>query len=149
MLGILFCEYRKPIMNFVSRPVVIASLAALILAIASVQAMVMHFPSNLERFPADGWGFVGFDVMLFQKYVGIFLFCGLLTHVAGWMKRPLAFVADYSFGLFFMHGIVIAVLMRLPAAAWRRMSASRWPTSPSTASWSSQSAWRSSWSRNI
>ena len=42
-------------------------------------------------------------------------FCGLLTYVAGWMKRPLTFVADHSFGLFFIHGIVIAVLMRLPA----------------------------------
>ena len=28
---------------------------------------------------------------------------------------PLSFVADHSFGLFFIHGIVIAVLMRLPA----------------------------------
>ena len=53
--------------------------------------------------------------MLVQKYAGIVLFCGLLTYVAGWMKRPLTFVADHSFGLFFIHGIVIAVLMRLPA----------------------------------
>ena len=115
MLGILFCEYRKPIMDFVSRPAVIAGLAGAILAIASAQAMVMHLPGNLERYPADGWGFVGFDAMLFQKYIGVLLLCGLLTHVGGWLKRPLSFVADHSFGLFFIHGIVIAVLMRLPA----------------------------------
>jgi surface polysaccharide O-acyltransferase-like enzyme len=114
MLGILFCEYRKPIMDVVTRPLVLAALAVLILAIASVQAMVMHVPGNLERLPGDGWGFVGFDAMLFQKYVGIFFLCGLLTYVAGWMKRPLGFVADHSFGLFFIHGVVIAVLMRLP-----------------------------------
>ena len=115
IFGILFCEYRKPIMDFVTRPPVLAALAVLILAIASVQAMVMQFPGNLERYPNDGWGFVGFDAMLLQKYVGILLFCGLLTYVGGWLKRPLSFVADHSFGLFFIHGIVIAVLMRLPA----------------------------------
>ena len=115
IFGILFCEYRKPIMDFVTRPPVLAALAVLILAIASVQAMVMQFPGNLERYPDDGWGFVGFDAMLLQKYVGILLFCGLLTYVGGWLKRPLSFVADHSFGLFFIHGIVIAVLMRLPA----------------------------------
>ncbi len=115
MFGILFCEYRKPIMDFISRPIVIAGLVGAILAIASVQAMIMHFPGNLERYPSDGLGFVGFDAMLVQKYIGILLFCGLLTHVGGWLKGPLSFIADISFGLFFVHGIVIAVLMRLPA----------------------------------
>lgn len=115
MFGILFCEYRKPIIDFIRRPIVIAGLAVAILAIASVQAMIMHFPGNLERYPSDGLGFVGFDAMLVQKYIGILLFCGLLTHVGGWLKGPLSFIADISFGLFFVHGIVIAVLMRLPA----------------------------------
>ena len=64
--------------------------------------------------PEDGLGFVGFDAMLVQKYVGILLFCGLLAHVGGWLKRPLSFIAEHSFGLFFVHGIVIAVMMRLP-----------------------------------
>ena len=115
MFGILFCEYRTAITDFVARPLVLAALAALMLAIASAQVMVMQFPGNLERLPSDGLGFVGFDAMLVQKYAGILFFCGLLTHVAGWMKRPLSFVAEHSFGLFFVHGIVIAVLMRLPA----------------------------------
>src|SRR5262249_4917791 len=70
-VGILFCEYRKPIIEFIGKPIVIAGLAAIVLAIASAQAMVMHFPGNLERLPEDGLGFVGFDAMLFQKYVGI------------------------------------------------------------------------------
>lgn len=114
MFGILFCEYRKPFMAFLTRPVVLASLGLLILAIAWTQAYVQHAPGNLERGPADGWGPVGLDLMLFQKYAGIALLCGLLTHVAEWLKGPLSFVADVSFGLFFTHGIVIAVLMRLP-----------------------------------
>jgi surface polysaccharide O-acyltransferase-like enzyme len=115
MIGILFCEYRKPIMDVVGRPLVLAALGAVLLAIAATQATVMELPGNLERVPGDGFGFIGFDAMLVQKYVGIVFFCGLLTHVAGWMKRPLAFIADHSFGLFFTHGVVIAVLMRLPA----------------------------------
>ena len=40
MFGILFCEYRKAIMDFVTRPIVIAALSGLILAIAATQAMV-------------------------------------------------------------------------------------------------------------
>jgi surface polysaccharide O-acyltransferase-like enzyme len=115
MFGILFCEYREPVMEVVSRPLVLATLGAVILAVASVQAMIMQFPGNLERLPADGFGFVGFDAMLVQKYAGVLFFCCLLTHVAGWLKRPLSFVAEHSFGLFFVHGVVIAILMRLPA----------------------------------
>ena len=115
MVGILCCESRTAIIDCVARPLVLAALAAVILVIASVQVMMMHFPGNLERLPGDGLGFVGFDAMLVQKYAGILFFCGLLTHIAGWMKRPLSFVAEHSFGLFFVHGIVIAVLMRLPA----------------------------------
>lgn len=114
MFGILFCEYRKPIMDFLTRPVVLASLALLVLSIACIQALVQHNTGNLERGPTDGWGPVGLDFMLFQKYAGIALLCGLLTHVTEWLKRPLSFIADVSFGLFFIHGIVIAVLMRLP-----------------------------------
>jgi surface polysaccharide O-acyltransferase-like enzyme len=114
MFGILFCEYRKPIMDFIARPPVLAGMTAIILAIASVQAMVMHFPGNLERYPQDGWGFIGFDAMLVQKYVGILLLCGLLTHVGPRLGRPMSFIADHSFGLFFVHGIVLAVLIRLP-----------------------------------
>ena len=114
MFGILFCEYRKQIMLVISRPAVIAAIGAMLLVIASVQAMVLQFPGNLERTPADGLGFVGVDAMLIQKYFGVLFFCGLLTHVAGWLKKPLNFLADHSFGLLFIHGIVIAVLMSLP-----------------------------------
>ena len=114
LFGILFCEYRKPAMAVLTRPAVIAALGVLLLAIGLSQALVLQDPGNLERFPGQGWGPVGFDVMLFQKYVGIALLCGVLAHTAGWLQRPLSFVADHSFGLFFTHGIVLAVLMRLP-----------------------------------
>lgn len=114
LLGILFCEYRKPAMAVLGRPSVLAVLGLLLVAVALAQALVLKDSGNLERFPGQGWGPVGLDLMLFQKYVGIALFCGVLAHTAGWLQRPLGFVADHSFGLFFTHGIVIAVLMRLP-----------------------------------
>ena len=75
----------------------------------------MEIPGNLERVASDGWGPIGFDLMLVQKYVGILLFCAALARWGGRLAKPLGFVADHSFGLFFTHGIVIAVLMRMPA----------------------------------
>ncbi len=116
MFGILFCEYRKPAIALLTRPGVIAALSLLLLLIALVQALVLKNPGNLERSADQGWGPVGLDLMLLQKYVGTVLLCGMLTHTVGWLKRPLSFVADHSFGLFFTHGIVIAILMRLPEA---------------------------------
>ncbi len=115
MFGILFCEHRKAIMDLITQPIAIAALFALIFAIAATQALVQQIPGNLERVASDGWWPVGFDLMLFQKYVGILLFCAALARWGGRLARPLSFVADHSFGLFFTHGIVIALLMRMPA----------------------------------
>ena len=118
MFGMLFCEYRKPIMDFVSAARR-ARLAGRIDPRHRLGAGDGHATSRAISSASLVTAGVSSasTSMLVQKYVGIFLFCGLLTYVAGWMKRPLAFVADHSFGLFFMHGIVIAVLMRMPAAA--------------------------------
>ena len=77
-------------------------------------AMILHDPGNLERIAGDGWAPLGFDLMLVQKYVGVLMFCAFLARWGAWLGRPLSFVAEHSFGLFFIHGIVIAVLMRLP-----------------------------------
>jgi hypothetical protein len=115
MFGILFCEHRKAIMDLITQPIAIAALFALIFAIAATQALIQQIPGNLERVASDGWWPVGFDLMLFQKYVGILLFCAALARWGGRLARPLSFVADHSFGLFFTHGIVIALLMRMPA----------------------------------
>ena len=116
LLGILFCEYRTALLDFAARPLTLALLAALMLAIAASQAMILHDPGNLERIAGDGWAPLGLDLMLVQKYVGILFFCALLARWGAWLGRPLSFVAEHSFGLFFIHGIVIAVLMRLPEA---------------------------------
>lgn len=116
MFGMLFCEYRDRIVAVVSRPPAVLALACLILAVAAVQALVLDDTSNIERAAGDGWLPLGFDLMLVQKYVGFFLFCGLFARWGGHASGPLSYLARNSFGLYFVHAIVIAVMMRLPAA---------------------------------
>lgn len=115
MFGMLFCEYREKIMAVVARPAPVALLAILILAIAVAQALVFNDTSNIERAAGDGWLPLGFDLMLVQKYVGFFLFCGFFALWGGYAAKTLSFIARNSFGLYFVHAIVIAVLMRMPA----------------------------------
>ncbi len=115
MFGMLFCEYRDRIMPVVARPLVVLALTCLILAIAAVQAVALNDTSNIERAAGDGWLPLGIDLMLIQKYVGFFLFCGFFAAWGRHASGPLSFIARNSFGLFFVHAIVIAVMMRLPA----------------------------------
>ncbi len=121
LLGILFCEHREAIISLVTRPLVIATLLLGIFAIGAVQALVMERVGNLERNPTDGWGLVGIDLMLVQKCVGVFLLCAMLSRWGAPLARPFEFIAGISFGLFFVHGIVIAILLRLPLAASLRV----------------------------
>lgn len=114
MFGMLFWEYRERIMAVVARPGAVAVLALLILATAAAQALVLNDTSNIERAAGDGWLPLGFDLMLIQKYVGFFLFSGFFALWGSRAATPLSFIARNSFGLYFVHAIVIAVLMRMP-----------------------------------
>lgn len=116
MFGMLFCEYRDRIMPVIARPPVVLLLGLLILVVAVVQVTVLNDTSNIERAAGDGWLPLGFDMMLIQKYVGFFLFCGFFALWGRHAARPLSFIAKNSFGLYFVHAIVIAVLMRMPEA---------------------------------
>jgi surface polysaccharide O-acyltransferase-like enzyme len=115
MAGMLFCEYRHRIMAVVARPGMVALLGLLILTTATVQALILNDTSNIERAAGSGWLPLGFDLMLVQKYIGFFLFCGFFALWGRHAAKPLSFVAQNSFGLYFVHAIVIAVLMRMPA----------------------------------
>jgi surface polysaccharide O-acyltransferase-like enzyme len=114
MAGMLFWEYRHRIMEVVTRPTSVALLTLLILAIAAVQAVILDDTSNIERGFGDGWAPLGFDLMLIQKYVGIFLFCGAFALWGHRIGGFLSYIANRSFGVYFVHAIVIAVMMRLP-----------------------------------
>ena len=52
--------------------------------------------------------------MLIQKYVGFFLVLRSFRLCGALAEAPLSYIADHSFGLYFVHAIVIAVLMRMP-----------------------------------
>ncbi|MEW9808129.1 acyltransferase family protein [Mesorhizobium sp. ZMM04-5] len=114
MFGMVFWEYRERILAVVARPGTVALLAILMLATAVVQALVLNNTSNIERAAGDGWLPLAFDMMLVQKYVGFFLFCGFFALWGRHAAKPLSFIAKNSFGLYFVHAIVIAVLMRMP-----------------------------------
>ncbi len=114
MFGMLFCEYRHRIMPIITKPNVVAFLGLLMIVVVVTQALALNDTANIERAPGQGWWPLGFDLMLIQKYIGFFLFCGFFALWGHLAARPLSFIARYSFGLYFVHAIVIAVLMRMP-----------------------------------
>lgn len=122
LFGIIFCEYRVPIMRMITRdPVLILLLAALVF-VAAVQAVVLQNVENIERGVGDGWLPLGLDLMLVQKYVMTFALCGFLARFGHLLHAPLEFLAKYSFGIFFAHGVILAVLNRLPTWLTPHMS---------------------------
>ncbi len=113
MAGMLFCEYRAPLLRFLQQNAVLAATLGGLLLIAAVQATSGSI-ENIERLPGDGWLPLGLDLVLVQKYAMIFAFSGLLARYGHLAAAPLSFISRYSFGIFFMHGVVLAVLNRLP-----------------------------------
>lgn len=114
MAGLIFCQHRHTIMRVVARPDTVAALALLMAAIVLVQVLVLDNTGNIERADGQGWAPLGFDLMLVQKYVGIFLFCGAFAIWGHRMAGPLSYIASRSFGVYFVHTVVIAAMIRLP-----------------------------------
>jgi len=114
LFGILFCEYRQPIMRMITRNPVLAAMIAITIFVAAMQALVLRDVDNIERAAGDGWLPLGLDLMLVQKYAMTFALCGLLARFGHMAHAPLEFIARYSFGIFFAHGVVLALLNRLP-----------------------------------
>jgi surface polysaccharide O-acyltransferase-like enzyme len=114
LFGIIFYENRGKLEVILRKRPVIFTIAIMLVLVALAQATIMNYNGNLERGPGDGWGFKGLDLMLIQKYLGTLCACGLLAIYGDRCARSLRFIAKYSFGLFFMHGLVIAVLNEMP-----------------------------------
>jgi len=115
LFGILFCEHRDRFMAFLMRRTVLLALALAVLAVAIAEDSVLHKVTDLERASTDGWMPLGLDLMILQKYLGILFFCGALArwgHLAG---RTLSYLATVSFGLYFMHGVVLTLLNHAPS----------------------------------
>ena len=115
LFGILFCENREKWMAFLTRRSVLLALAAGVLAVAYAEDVVLHKVTDLERTARDGWMPLGFDLMILQKYLGILFFCGALARWGHLAARPLVLMAELSFGMYFMHGIVLAAMTHAPS----------------------------------
>lgn len=114
LFGMLFCAYRGTIMPLLTRNGTLVLTTVILFAVAVCQALLVGHVGNIERGIDDGWLPAGLDLMLVQKYAAIFTLCGLLARFGHLANRPLNLIARYSFGIFFMHGVVLAVLMRMP-----------------------------------
>jgi len=114
LFGIIFCEYRVLIMRMITRNPTLVLLLAAMVFVAAVQALVLQNVENIERGAGDGWLPLGPDLMLVQKYVMILALCAFLARFGHVAHAPLEFLAKYSFGIFFAHGVVLAMLNRLP-----------------------------------
>jgi probable poly-beta-1,6-N-acetyl-D-glucosamine export protein len=104
--GMICAQQRVAFTTFIARPAVVALAGLALVGVAVVQAYVLQDPGNVAHTP-----FVArIDLMIVQKYVGIVVFCGLLHLVGRHARSTLTFVASISFGLFFLHPIVITGL---------------------------------------
>lgn len=114
LLGMLYCENSAAIQRFTRRRPVVMALTLAMIVIVAVQAIWQFGSGNLERASGDGWLPLGLDLMIAQKHVGILLFCAALGLWGHHLKRLLSVLADYSFGVFFIHPIILAFMIRLP-----------------------------------
>ncbi|MDB5614036.1 MAG: hypothetical protein JWQ22_1689 [Devosia sp.] len=116
LFGMIFYHHRQAIISAIARPSVILASITVMLAIAAIQAMVTHNVGNIEHNFGDGWLPVALDFGLVQKYAGFLVFCGLFSHWTVDTAPALGYVADISFGIFFVHAPVLAVLIRMSPA---------------------------------
>ncbi|MER2536003.1 MAG: acyltransferase [Rhizobiaceae bacterium] len=116
LFGLLFWEHRHRLMPLLVRPPVLLLLAGAAVSVAAAQVFLQHSVGNLERGAGDGLWPLGFDYMLVQKYLAILFLCGFLARWGHLFAPPLRFMARISFGVYFIHGIIIAVLTRMAPA---------------------------------
>ena len=93
-----------------------SSLGLAVLVVAISENEVFHKVSDLERTYRDGWLPLSFDAMIVQKYLGILFLCGVLARWGHLFGRQLSVLAERSFGMYFMHGIVLTFLTHLPVS---------------------------------
>lgn len=116
LFGIMVCGERQRLMKVLRATPVLVLLAVVLVGIALVQEFVLHQIGNIERVQGDGWAPKGFDMIIVQKYVGVLFFCGLLARWGERLSETFRALANASFGMYFMHGIILAALSHLPAS---------------------------------
>jgi hypothetical protein len=124
LFGILFSEQRQRWLPILTKPAVMILLAIVVCGVALTQDLVTHNAGNIERMPGDGWWPKGFDLIIVQRYAGILLICGVLARWGDYFGRFFGFAAENSFGVYFMHGIVLTALNHVPSAFSPHLGAS-------------------------
>ncbi|MGY6709933.1 MAG: acyltransferase family protein [Rhizobiaceae bacterium] len=110
VFGILASAHYALFRSMIDRHgvVMLAGLAALLLAVAQQRHGV---PGNLH---GSAFTTKGIDFQFLQKFCLIVFLCGVLWRIEGIRVAILALLARYSFGIFFLHNIVIAFLLSVP-----------------------------------
>ena len=115
LFGIIACEHRKRLVPLLMSTASLLVLTVAIVSLALYQDLVLHNPNLLERVAGDGFMPKAFDWMIVQKYLGILFLVGFLARFGSYANRPLLFLADRSFGMYFMHGIVLTAFSHAPS----------------------------------
>jgi len=109
MAGMLCMRWRPQFEAFVSRP---STLAVSLLAAFVLAYLQMHYgqPGNLHGEPFEP---IAFDYKYLQKLVLCIAICSILMRFEDKRMPALDLVASYSFGIFFLHEMVIGSLLGL------------------------------------
>lgn len=115
LFGILFCEFRSRLMPALKSTNWLIVLGLGLVAILLVQSLALEQIGSVERSPGDGWWPNAFDLTIIQKYLGVLFFCGVLARWGDHLGRLLTFIANISFGLYFVHGVVLTAMTHMPS----------------------------------
>lgn len=115
LAGILFWKHRVVLMRILRENIPLLLLGIALLSVALIQDILVLNVNAVERRATDPWWPLAFDWMILQKYIGAFLFCGLLSRFAPGGQKALGFIASNSFGIYFLHGMVLVAMTHAPA----------------------------------
>jgi peptidoglycan/LPS O-acetylase OafA/YrhL len=111
LFGVYCGRHREMFCNVVGRWPVVAGAAVAMVVLAWLQAR-FGVMGTLQAPPFAG---TEFDFITLQRVCGIVMFCGLLLQFENRpVIVPLKALADYSFGIFFLHVFVLKLAMHLP-----------------------------------
>ncbi|WP_373018192.1 acyltransferase [Thiomicrorhabdus sp.] len=109
LIGIYVSQYRERVMERLQGKVMI--LLAIVLLLAVFQAVFLNNVGNFMK--ADPFEYAGIDVILLQKIFLSLFFVALLSRYEDRESVLLKKLADMSFAIFFLHGVVIIFLRKL------------------------------------
>lgn len=101
MLGMIVSEKRETILNGLKRTEIIFLLIAILIATVQV------FSGNQGNYRKEPFIYAGIDLMILQKIFFCFFLVIWLNRFETYKERLFELIASNSFGIFFIHGIII------------------------------------------